>query len=73
MQQGLNLIEETLGHFDEGAKSVKAYTSSTTYIITRMKDAPDFWVTVEEPGFPKTKVSKLDEYFRDVFGIEAVY
>jgi hypothetical protein len=73
MQQGLNLIEETLGHFDEGAKSVRAYTSSTTYIITRVKDSTEFWVTLEEPGFPKTKVGALDEYFDEVFGIEAVY
>ena len=73
MAEILNLIEETITHFNEGATSVRAYTNSTTYIITRVKDSDDFWVTIEEPGFPKTKTSSLDQYFQEVFGIEAHY
>jgi hypothetical protein len=69
----LDLLEETKGHFAEGARSVRAYSNETTYIITRVKDSEDFFVALEEPGFPKTKVSSLDEYFIDVFGIEAIY
>ena len=69
----LDLLEETKGHFAEGARSVRAYSNETTYIITRAKDSEDFFVALEEPGFPKTKVSSLDEYFIDVFGIEAIY
>jgi hypothetical protein len=74
MGQSLNLLEETLQHLNEGARSVRAYTSSdTTYIITRVQDSDDFWVATEEPGFPKTKTSSLDPYFKDVFGIHANY
>ena len=69
----MNLIEETISHFNEGATSVKAYASETTYIITRAKDSDDFWVTIEEPGFPKKRTSSLEEYFQEVFGIEARY
>lgn len=69
----MNLIEETMGHFAEGARSVKAFGSQTTLIITRVKDSDDFWVTLEEPGFPKTRVHSLDEFFQEVFGIEALY
>jgi hypothetical protein len=69
----MNLIEETLSHFNEGARSVKAYTNDTTYIITRAKDSEDFWVALEEPGFPKTRATSLDKYFKEVFGIEANY
>ena len=72
MSQGLDLIEETISHFSEGARSVKAYTSNTTYIITKA-GADEFWVTLEEPGFPKTKASNLEQYFQEVFGIEAFY
>jgi hypothetical protein len=69
----LDLLEETKGHFAEGARSVRAYSNEKTYIITRAKDSEEFFVALEEPGFPKTKVSQLDQYFTDVFGIEAMY
>jgi hypothetical protein len=69
----LDLLEETKGHFAEGARSVRAYSNDNTYIITRAKDSDEFFVALEVPGFPKTKVSSLDGYFVDVFGIEAVY
>jgi hypothetical protein len=72
MEQWLNLLEETLSHFNEGARSVKAYTNDKTYIITRA-NAKDFWVASEEPGFPKTKTPSLENYFKEVFGIEATY
>ncbi len=73
MPEHLDLIEETISHFEEGAKSVRAHTNQTTYIITRVKDSDDFWVTMEEPGFPKTRTSSLDEYYQEVFGVEARY
>ena len=73
MPEFLNLIEETINHFNEGARSVRAHTSDTTYIITKEKDSNDFWVAKEEPGFSKTKTSSLEEYYQDVFGIEARY
>ena len=69
----MNLVEETIGHFEEGARSVRAYADDTTYIITRDKNACDFIVTVEEPGFPKSKTTSLEAYFDKVFGIEARY
>ena len=47
----LDLIEETESHFKEGAKSVRAYASDNTYIITRPKDANHYWVAIEEEGF----------------------
>lgn len=68
-----NLIDETLSHFNEGAKSVQAFTEETTYIITRIQDSEDFWVAEEAPGFPKTRASSLEPYFKDVFGIKAQY
>ncbi|MFZ6014616.1 MAG: hypothetical protein ACOYXT_30025 [Bacteroidota bacterium] len=73
MIKSLDLLEETLSHFNEGAKSVRAYTQDTTYIITRVSDSNQFWVATEEPGFPKTKVDNLDKYFKEVFGVEARY
>jgi hypothetical protein len=73
MAEILDLIEETITHFNEGASSVRAYTNHTTYIITRVKDSDDFWIATEEPGFPKTKASSLDQYYQEVFGIEARY
>lgn len=73
MEPLLNLLEETLGHFDEGARLVKAYTNDETYIITQSKDSGDYWVTTEEASFQKVRVSKLDDYFKEVFGIEALY
>ena len=72
-QQGLDLIEETLSHFNEGAKSVKAFSNSTVYIITRASDLSHYWVTMEAPGFPKSKATSLEDYFQEVYGIEAVY
>jgi len=73
MEPWLNLLEETKTHFSEGARSVKAYTNDKTYIITRANDSGDFWVAMEEPGFPKTKTTSLEQYFKEVFGIEANY
>ena len=73
MEQWLNLLEDTLSHFNEGARSVKAYTNDKTYIITRIRDSDEYWVALEEPGFPKTKTSSLESYFKEVFGIEATY
>jgi len=73
MKQLQDLMEETMSHFDEGATSVRAYSNDITYIITKAGETDDFWVTREEPGFPKTKTHSLDAYFQDVFGIEARY
>jgi len=73
MTERLNLLEETLSHFEEGARSVRAYTNETTYIFTRVSNSPEFYVTLEEPGFPKTKVSSIDQYFPEVFGIEVLH
>jgi hypothetical protein len=72
MSSWLDLIEETKSHFNEGARSVKAHTNEKTFIITRVNEN-EYWVTLEEPGFPKTKTSSLEEYFKEVFGIEAHY
>lgn len=73
MSSWMNLVEETIGHFEEGAKSVRAYTDNVTYIITRDKAAKEFVVATDEPGFPKTKTRSLNSIFADVFGIEAKY
>jgi hypothetical protein len=73
MEPWLNLLDETITHFNEGAKSVKAYTNNTTYIITRSTDSAHYWVAVEEANFQKTKTTSLDDYFKEVFGIEAIY
>jgi hypothetical protein len=73
MPTPLDLLEETLGHFHEGARSVRAYTDDTTYIITKANDTGDFWVATEEPSFPKTKTRTLETYFEQVFGVEARY
>ena len=73
MERLQNLVEETLNHFSEGARSVKAYSNDKTYIITRAQNSDDFWIAEEEPGFPKTKTTSLEKYFSDVFGIEANY
>lgn len=73
MSSWMNLVEETIGHFEEGAKSVRAYTDSVTYIITRGKVDGEFVVATDEPGFPKTKTKSLKSIFSDVFGIEARY
>jgi hypothetical protein len=68
-----DLVEETLSHFNEGARSVRAYSNDKTFIITQDKENKEFWVTLEEPGFPKTKTPTLDIFFSEVFGIEAKY
>jgi len=74
MDATLDLLDETLSHFNEGAKSVRAYSKDTTYIITKVSNSDDeFYVALEEPGFPKKKVSSLDEFFDEVSGIEAKY
>lgn len=73
MQTTLNLFEETMSHFNEGARSVRAYTNDTTYIFTRVSNSTAFYVTLEEPGFPKTKVDSIDSYFVDIFGIEVLH
>jgi hypothetical protein len=74
MADWLDLLDDTLNHFAEGARSVKAYAhNEKTYIITQVPNASDFWVTLEEPGFPKTRTASLETYFKDVFGIEAHY
>jgi hypothetical protein len=72
MEPWLNLLEETISHFNEGARSVRAHTNDKTYVITRA-NATEFWVAAEEPGFPKTKTTSLETYFKEVFGIEAKY
>ena len=69
----MNLIEETIEHFEEGARSVRAYSDETTYIITKGNTDSDFIVTLEAPGFPKERTMSLEKYFSDVFGIEAKY
>lgn len=73
MENSLDLLEETLMHFKEGARLIKAYSNDTTYIITPVKDSHHYWVTKEEAGFEKTKTTSLDLYFKEVFGIEAFY
>lgn len=73
MPQFLDLVEETENHFNEGARSVRAYTADTTYIITRIKDSNHYWIAIEDQGFRKKKTASLQEIFRDVFGIEANY
>ena len=74
MKTTLDLLDETLSHFNEGAKSVRAYSNDNTYIITRVSNSEnEFYVTLEEPGFPKKKVTSLSAYFEQVFGIEARY
>lgn len=73
MSTSIDLIGETIEHFQEGARSVRAYTDDKTYIITKEKNSAEFIVTLEDPGFPKTKTTSLAEFFQDVFGIEAKY
>jgi hypothetical protein len=69
----LNLIQETLDHFREGARTVRAYTNDVTYVITRVEGSAEFWIATEEPGFTKTKSKSLEPYFGEVFGVEARY
>ena len=73
MSGWMNLVDETIGHFKERARSVRAYTDEKTYIITMDKQGVEFIVTTQEPGFPKTKTKNLEQYFIKVFGIEARY
>lgn len=75
MDQPLNLLQETLEHFNEGARSVRVYadTDERAYIITRNAETGEFWITEEAPGFPKKKVSSIAPYFEGAFGIEARY
>jgi 3-dehydroquinate dehydratase len=74
MEDKLDLIQETIDHFAEGAKSVRAYTNDTTYIITSASDKEGgYWIVTEEPGFKKLKVQSLESYYTQVFGIEARY
>lgn len=72
MTPALDLLQETLSHFKEGAKSVRAHTDEATYVITQA-EAGDYWVYVEGGDFQKTRTDSLDSYFKDVFGIEARY
>ncbi len=69
----MNLLTEALEHLNEGARCVRAHTDDTTYIITRVNNSHDYWVTAEEPGFQKIKTGSLDYYFTNVFGVEATY
>lgn len=73
MSDWMNLVEETIGHFEEGARSVRAYSDEKTYIITRDSRDAGFVITHEEPGYPKEKTRSLEKYFNGVFGIEARY
>ena len=73
MESSLNLLEETILHFKEGARLIKAYSNDKTFVITPVKDSEHYWVTTEEANFEKTKTASLDLYFKEVFGIEAFY
>ena len=73
MSDWMNLIEETKEHFREGARSVRAYSDDTTYIITQGREDAEYVVTIEAPGFPKESTRSLEKYFASVFGIEARY
>lgn len=73
MATGLDLIEETLGHFAEGARSVRAYTNDNTYVITQDKNDGGYWVADELSGYQKKAAKRLEEFFDEVFGIEATY
>lgn len=72
MTPRFDLLQETLSHFKEGAKSVRAHTDEVTYVITPAEGGL-FWIRTEEGAFQKTKTDSLESYFKDVFGIEAKY
>ena len=72
MATRFDLLQETFSHFNEGAKTVRAHTDEATYVITPAGSG-QFWITVEEGDFIKTKTDSLEAYFKDVFGIEARY
>lgn len=69
----LDLLQETLDHFKEGAVSVRAHTNTVSYIITKGKESDEYLVTKDEPGYIKERTTDLHPYFKDVFGIEARY
>jgi len=69
----MNLLAEALEYLNEGARCVRAHTDDVTYIITRVNNSRDYWVTAEEPGFQKIKTGSLDPFFTNVFGVEATY
>ncbi len=73
MDRALNLLEDTLAHFQEGAKSVRVYAEEKSYIITRIEGTKEYWVAEEAPGFPKTRTDALNRFFEHAFGIEARY
>ena len=73
MRNSIDLVQETIGHFEEGARSVRAYTDDKTYIITKGAESAQFIITLEEPGFPKSSTDSLEGIFGEVFGIEAKY
>ena len=73
MPAALDLLEETESHFREGAKSVRAYASDNTYIITKAKEGGHYWVAIEEEGYRKEKATSLSKFYEGVFGIEASY
>ena len=73
MEEWLNLMKETIGHFEEGARSVRAFTDESTFIITRGAGESEYIVTTEAPGFPKERTRSLEKVFKNVFGIEARY
>jgi hypothetical protein len=72
IKKGLNLVEETLAHFAEGAKSVRAHNDDVTYIITPAVHG-EFTIQEEGPLFEKKKVESLEPFFENIFGIEARY
>jgi hypothetical protein len=73
MPRELDLLEETLDHFKEGAKKVIAFSPDKTFIITRISGGEGYWVAIEEQGFERKKAERLDDVFKEVFGIEATY
>jgi hypothetical protein len=73
MAEPLNLLEETIDHLNEGARSVRAFSSYEAFIITKSPDSDEFVITIDAPPYQKTKTRLLDTYFRDVFGIQATY
>lgn len=73
MVKPLDLLEETIDHLNEGARSVRAFSTHEAYIITKAIDSEEFVVTIDAPPYQKTKTRLLDTYFSDVFGIQANY
>ena len=73
MIEPLDLLEETIDHLNEGARSVRAFGTHEAYIITKAADSDEFVVTIDAPPYQKTRTRLLDPYFGDVFGIQATY